>query len=152
MTTKDTTPMNFDDLTPIEIPVSIGVKQYVLCEATGTAGVAFNNARTKGIKFSNEGKPNSISGVADVEPLLVSLCLFETVEGGRKPVPITTVQSWPYRVMKDLFDRAKEISNLDESETLEDLQKQKTEIDKKIADFEKDAVKNLPSDTTDGSD
>ncbi len=154
MAATTTNEMNFDDITPVEIPVSIAGEKYVLCEATGEAGRQFNNARTRGIKFGVEGKPNSIEGVANVEPLLVSLCLFKILaEGMRKPVSVSVISAWPYRVMKRLFDKAKEISDLEEKEEdLEELQKQRAEIDKKIADIGEDAAKNSPSDTRDGSD
>jgi len=103
--------MNFNvDL--IEIPITIGGEDYVLREASGDAGCKYRNALLACTTLT-DGKPSRIEGMADVEPLLVSLCLF--TQGGR-PVTVPKVRSWPSRVVKALFEKIKEISDLDEEE------------------------------------
>jgi hypothetical protein len=61
-----------------------------------------------------------VVGLANVEPLLVSLCLFR--ENGA-PVLLATVRSWPARVVKSLFEKAKEISDLGEERKEEEAAK-----------------------------
>ncbi len=106
--------IDFSDLTSIEVPVNIKGTKYVLLEATGEVATKYLNFRMSKIKFTSDGKPNSTQNIGDIEPFLVSMCLF--LEEGRKPVSMVTVQSWPYRVQKKLFEEAKKISGLDKSE------------------------------------
>lgn len=105
---------DFGDLAPIEVPCTIGGKKYTLREASGDAACKYRNALLKATKLGTDGKPTSIDGMADAEPLLVSLCLF-TAEN--TAVPVQVVRSWPQRIQKRLFDEAKRISQLDERDT-----------------------------------
>ncbi len=105
--------MDFTDITLKEIPVQVGDKKYTLREATGDAACLYRNAMLRCTKLGPEGKPETITGIADAEPYLVSLCLFNE---GNKPVPVATIRKWPARVQTALFDKAKEISELGEDE------------------------------------
>jgi len=154
-------PLNFEDLTPAEVPVSIAGRHYVLREATGDAAVKYQNAVTKCSRFT-DGKFSGIQGsLADTQPLLVSLCLFdvEHLQGSTdpklvaKPVAEHVIRSWPYRIQRSLFDRAKELSGLADEETQETLTKQIADLQEKLAKLqaEEDPSKNGPDTTTDGS-
>ena len=123
--------LDFSDLTRVEVSVTVGDKQYTLREATGDAACRYRNALLKCTELGPEGKPVRVIGMADVEPLLVSLCLFNEQN---KPVHVNTVRSWPARIQKALFEKTKEISNLDDEEE------------------DEEAVKNEQSEMTDGSD
>ena len=101
----------FNDLTPIEIPVSIEGVEYTLREASGDAACKYRNAMMACMQLA-DGKPVSLRGLADVEPLLVSLCLFVTETN--KLVPLHVIKTWPSRVITPLFEKAKEISELGE--------------------------------------
>lgn len=138
--------LNFDDLTPIELPFSHLGKDYVLREATGEAACQFRNAQIACTTMGPEGKPKKFENVADVEPLLVSLCVWELLPDGKeKRVPEATVRQWSARMQKRLFEKAKEISDLNESaETLEELTKEYRELGKRIKKMgeEKEEAKN----------
>jgi hypothetical protein len=140
------------DLEPKEIPVRVGDQDFVLKEASGEAAVRYQNASLASMTMV-DGKVSKVAGMASTQPLLVSLCLFSRgVDGIDRPVPEKTVRGWPARVQRDLFAKAKEISELEEGEdTVEALEKQRAEIDRKIAALQEDAAKNEPSDTTNGS-
>jgi hypothetical protein len=71
--------MCFETLAPVEVPVKIGSGRYVLREASGDAACRYQNAVLKTTKLGPDGRPTDINGLADCEPLLVSLCLFEIV-------------------------------------------------------------------------
>jgi hypothetical protein len=126
--------LNFDDLSPVEVPVSVRGKRYTLREATGDAACKWRNAQLAATELGPDGKVMRVKGLADLEPMLVSLCLFD--EQG-KPVPAATVREWPARVIKAVYDECKRISQLDEAaETADDLKKQRDELDKRIAKLE----------------
>ncbi len=114
--------LNFDDIAPIEIKVTIQNEKYVLEEATGQVATKYLNARLGKIKF-NDGKASSLQGIADIEPFLVSMCLFKLDFGAtgevikKTPVSVTTIQSWPFRIQDQLYKEAKRISQLDKIET-----------------------------------
>lgn len=137
-----------EDLTPQTEPVKLSGKAYSLREASGDAATKFANARLNCIKLGPDGKPQTVRGVADVEPLLVSLCLFD--ETGNN-VPEATVRSWPARVQKVLYDRAKEMSHLDDLETEAAIQAQIETLNKRLEELRES--KNIGSESTaDGSD
>lgn len=112
--------LNLDDLTPIEIKLRLGGEEYILREASEGAVCQFKNALMRCTKMNSDGKVSFIENAADVEPFLVSLCLFKVTEKGPIPVPLITIKAWTSRVVKPLFDKAKEISNLDDTKDTPD--------------------------------
>lgn len=120
---------------PKEIQVKIGDKTYTLREATGDAVVRFNGRRAQAGRFEDGKFVGVSSNLADAEPFLVSLCLFD--EAG-KLVPETVIRRWPSRVQKRLFDKVMEISELVEKEDLASLEKQKAELEKRIAQIHRE--------------
>ena len=140
--------LDFGDITPIIVPVTISGEQYELREANGNVACQYRNALLKCTQLGPEGKPHKIDGMADVEPLLVSLCMYDS---GNHPVPITKVRSWPSRIVKELFNTAKKISQIDEEETVASLEKEKAAVEKRLDKLREGNDPNLPSDTTAGS-
>ncbi len=147
---------DFSSLAIIEIPV-VGPdgKRYMLREASGDAVAKFNNARARCIQFK-DGAMASVSGQGDLEVLLVSYCLFHTDETGaaklNTPVDIKLIRSWPNRVVKPLYDAAREISEIDAEDDLPTLKKRREELDRQIKQVEGTSAKNELSGTLDGSD
>jgi len=116
--------IRFDDITPIEESVHIGGADYVLCETSGDAAVRYDNARLACYEYQ-DGKLTRVHDLANLEPLLVSLCLFQA----GVQVPEATVRAWPSRVQRALYDRAREISGMNDppqalEKQIETLQKQ----------------------------
>lgn len=112
----NTVTLDFSNITPVEIPTIIGGENYVLKEATGEVAKLFQNARLNKVKFE-DGKPTSIGNIAEIEPYLVSLCIFKVVDGRHVAVTQKTVESWLYRIQSKLYDTAKKISDLDRVES-----------------------------------
>jgi len=152
------------DLAGIQIPVTINKKdgtkkECMLREALEDAAVKYQNARSASIVYGDDGNVSRIKNPANIEPLLVSLCLFEIVRGkddsviNERPIQETEVRTWPSRVVSKLHEKAREISNLG-NETIDSLRKQKVEIERQIEALEKEeeTAKNLENDTTDTSD
>jgi len=133
------------DITPQELSVVISGKDYILREASGHAAAQYRNSALKSFKMGAEGNPETIidDGLVMAEPLLVSLCLFQKTDKGLREVSLETVLGWPNKIIKPLFEKAKEISDLGEGEeTLENLKQDKEAIDKKIAEIkEKEEVR-----------
>lgn len=109
--------MDFD-ISLKEVPVTINKEAYVLVEASEDSACKYRNASMKTMTFT-DGKVTGMVGGADLEPLLVHLCLFQ----GDKAVPLHKIRSWPARVVKALFEKAKEISDLNE-DTVEGIDKE----------------------------
>ena len=122
--------IRFDDITPIEEPVFIGKDKYILRETSGSARVIYDNARLACYEYQ-EGKLVKVHDIANVEILLVSLCLF--MEDGLTPVSELTVKNWPGRIYKTLYDRIREISGM--TETAENLEEQIKLLQKQLAEF-----------------
>ncbi|MFA5056492.1 MAG: hypothetical protein WC485_00125 [Opitutaceae bacterium] len=126
--------LDFSDLTIVELPVSIGDKKYVLREADGATACAYRNALMRCTKLGPDGKPLSMDGIADLEPLLVAGCLF-TQTG--EPVAEEDVRKMSYRVLKPLYAKAKSISGLDGGNSRDELLAMRTNIDRQLAELDK---------------
>lgn len=145
-----------------QIPITMGKARYILREADGDTACRYQNANLERVQYSNDGKLVNIRGGADVQPFLISLCLFETDEKGEvrvsdhtkkeMRVSIETIRKWPNPVMRRLFNWVKENSDLgEEEETVEKLRKKLEEAEKKEAE-KKEAAKNDESFTTVGTE
>lgn len=109
---------DFDDLKVIEIPVKHEGKEYILREATAEASRQWRNAVFRVSKRESSGEASVRDGGADLETLLVHLCLWEQYEHKgtikERNVPLATIRSWRNRVVRPLFRTAAEISELGE--------------------------------------
>lgn len=154
--------LNFD-LKPVEVSVKIGEQRYVLREASEEASRQWNNAKLRAARMNADGKTTSIDGLADCEPLLVSLCLCLTdpktgeirLDRQLNPVTVTqaTVLGWPARVVKSLYEKALAISNLDGKDTPEALEAEIAKLTERLEKLRGESLpKNLPSATTATSD
>lgn len=145
--------MVYDNIIPIEVPVKVGLDSYILLEANGEAVVKWRNMLLKGTKIGTNGRPSSIETVAEAEPYLVSLCLYYAdkstgsvplnKDGDPDPkflVPIQRIKKWPNRIQTDLFKRIKEISHLDEEESVDKLKEERDTISKRIDELENGAL------------
>lgn len=142
-------PIVFESLEPIEVPVKIEGKDYILLEASSTVGILYKDRQMQCTQLSDEGNVVKIQGLGALEPYLVSLCLFRIdPEKGRVPVSMETIKSWPNKVQKKLYKVAREIGELVEAD--DDI----AELEKKLAKLrlKVKAAKNEPSGTTDGSE
>jgi hypothetical protein len=115
----------FDDLTPkVKRIPNLNGKEYVLLEPTEGDAVAYRNAVMKSVRMA-DGKMIGLVDAAEVEPLLVSKCIREVVPNPktgveeRRPVQIQVVRGWPSKVVKRLFNDAKEMGELDEKDSKE---------------------------------
>jgi len=146
--------LDFEDLTPIELPVKIAGKEYLLREASGEDARIYNNARMRGVQMEGDKILSLPEDSAGIPSLLVSRCLWETKDG--KPtarVAIQKVRGWPERVIKPLFEKAKDISELQDEDTEEGLYKQMADLRERMKKLkERSAVKNVLEGTEDGCD
>lgn len=139
---------DFNDLSVIEIPVSISGKKYVLREADEETAAIYNNARLKGIPVKDSevvGLPEDVGGI---QSLLVSCCLFHLDNNGKatsQHVDRDIVKRWPSKVVKPLFVKAKEISELDDKSDLKSLEKQRNDLDKTIRNLKEEEEKTKNS-------
>ncbi len=147
------------DLTPIQEAVTIGGVQHYLMEADENAALQYRQASLNGVEMAFDDESGTrttkrMQGVAAVQPLLVSLGLVEVINAAEqktRAVPIDIIKKWPSRIVKDLFNRIKEISDLDEKMDIAALEKQMGRLQKRIDKLKEDAAKNGLSATTDTS-
>jgi hypothetical protein len=160
--------LSFVDLEPTKIPVNIGNVRYWLVEADEGAAVQYRDAGIAAARF-DDGNLVGVRGIADVQSLLVSLCLFRAIDvtpenpRGRVPldkvgnfdkaalVPRQMVRQWKPVVVKSLFDTAKKISRLEESESVESIDKQIAGLQKRREKLLAASAKNSPGATGDTS-
>lgn len=126
--------LDLHDIDPVEIPFEYGGKSYVLKEASEHAVKTWRNAvmRSRSIDYSDMDHPKITSTgiqpeLMDTPSLLVSLCLFHRATGEQdRPVPVEEVDQLPGRLVRRLFERAMEISELnkkDDAPSVEELAK-----------------------------
>lgn len=160
---KNVEVMEFEDEELAEVQVKIGANRYILQEANGDVVVQHRNAVLAYTRYNDQGGIASISGIASAEPLLISKCLYTTmpVDKDKPDGPVVKsklaglefVNNLRHRTMKKLFNRIKEISDMNDDESVESLTNQRDELNKKIAAVKEteEKLKNSQCGTTGGS-
>jgi hypothetical protein len=152
--------MRFSDLTLREVSVEVDgppKRSFILRECKEGDAVRYRNEQMRAAKM-HEGKLVSLDGVANVEPLLVSMCLFELEEQEdrttqeivttERPVTIAEIREMPPRFVKQLFEKAREISELGEQETIASIEARMEADRKKLVQLRgEDPAKNGQSST-----
>ena len=126
--------LDFSDLTLTELSVRVGEQTYTLREASGAAACTYRNAMIRCTTLGSDGKATRMDNIADTEPLLVSLCLFDDKN---RPVPVETIRSWPSRIVTKLYNKAREISSLEEGPTERELLLEALKADKSPCTIQK---------------
>ncbi len=99
-----------------EVDVVIpGGQNCVLRQASGEAAIKYRKQIMGGMRMEDGKVGGDVNSMASGEPLLVALCLFDKETG--KNIQLAVVESWPYPVMKKLYDKAMEISDLNPEDT-----------------------------------
>lgn len=136
--------LNFD-ITLIEIPVTLTErkekKNYILREATGEAACKWQNKVFSSTKIGPDGKPSSIGNVADIEPYLLSMCLFPvSPEGNTSPIPCkeSFIRTLPAKVQSALYDKVLVISGLKKNQTKQSLLETIQTAQEQLENFDKE--------------
>lgn len=134
---------NYDDLSPQAFEFSWKGREYVLREPSEAAVLLFRQAQLKGGSMV-EGKTTvSIERIYESQSILVASCTFEKLkDGAESQAKAEVVKSFPARVVKDLFQRAKKMGELDEDDTEEGIAKQIEALEKRLAAKRSVAPKN----------
>lgn len=153
--------LDFNDLQVREEEVPYKGTLYILREADEEAAKLYRSSLLRGAKMVDKSV-QGLEGTAEASAVLVSQCLFradpntgkilllpgpEGLPDKRHLVSLKTVLSWPQRVIKAVFERAKEISELDEKKDKAALIKQRDEASKALAAMEEEPLKNEQSST-----
>lgn len=138
--------MNFDSLELIQKKLTLAGQAHVMVEASEAVAVRFNSARGKATRMV-KGEVVGVEGAGELQPLLVSLCLYRATKEGELPrnkdgepdprflVPERTVRGLPSRIVKKMFKWIRETSDLDEVENKEVLEQRLKETQEKLAAF-----------------
>ena len=151
-------PMDFPSIELPEVPVVVSGHKYVIRKASSDVGRKYRSMSARCVKMT-DGEMSGIDGIGDVQPFLLSLCLYQvTDDGGRAPVPIGTINCWPDDIVTPLFERARKLGNLQEAETTDTLEKSIAKMQKRLDKMRgtpkvkvEEAAKNELSPTTGGS-
>lgn len=142
--TKDE--FDFSDLTPrqrlVKLPAYLGGKWYYLREASEAASVLYANTKMASARYEG-GQLTRIEGGADVEPAVVEMCLYKTVNNKSEELllnsngqPVTIekgiVATWPSTMVKPMFDWVRDNSRLDDADTVESLKGDIARLQKKL--------------------
>lgn len=126
-------PDSFDDAAPKPHQFTHGGVRYEIREPSEAAAIAYRSASLRGVEMETVDKTENritrnLEGMSEVEPVLVSMCTF--VVSPEKPaaqwpaVSTDVVKTWGSRVVKPLFDWAKDAGGLDETSDPEALTRQ----------------------------
>lgn len=113
---------------PIEYLIkNLGGKSYIIKEAKSGEAAQYKNAVTACSTINAETGIMTNKGLANTENFLISLCMYEASMGAGgefvpspKPVGIRFVESLPHKVAQKIFDKIREISNLNENRVVLD--------------------------------
>lgn len=130
----------FDTLDVQQIPVKAGNRTFLLKEASAGAVCQYQDAISASAVYNDKGVKTGHKGLADVESLLVSLCLVEVKDGGYANVSIDDVKTWPEAVKQKLYTTVCRMSNINQPDTMEELLEHKEHIEKLIAKLKADQL------------
>lgn len=109
--------------------MTIAGERFAIVEADEATAVKWKNKQVSSAKIGPKGNFTGVGDVADSEPFLVSMCLRRVKDGVTKTgldgeelkladlgdaVDLKTVRTWPARVIRPIFERIKEVSDLNE--------------------------------------
>lgn len=113
----------------IKDPKTGNLRLFRLRELDGDSRDKYLNNLSKRVSTSGDGKVSKVTNFDGLQANLLTKCLFE-VEGGKlektddgvevitggteKTLSLTELQVWPAKVQSRIFDKAKDISGLDE--------------------------------------
>lgn len=118
----------------IVIPVPIRGKEYLLKEITGEDALNYKNEVARCAKFNAEGRMTQTVGLPATQTLLVSYCLYEA--DGVNRVDLKEVRKMPQKALQGLFATILKVNNMAGVETLEELKKERAELDERIKEME----------------
>lgn len=163
--TMPVSPLVFESIEPVEVPVTLGGKRYVLREAPGSVAADWRNAQYRAAQAVRgpDGEYRGPGEIGGTDAILVGGCLFP--ESTPQAVGTQFALALPARILRPLFETAKEISHLGERVwTVEELRREISFLQDKLADLERHeangysselaerrALKNLPAPSGGGS-
>jgi hypothetical protein len=100
------------DILPETKEYTIGNRDYVMYEPSGKSIRIYRNAQAECRVYGPDGKLAALKDIAGLESLLVSLVLHD--EETNKPVPQSTIESWPHRIQEELYKDAKELADYEQ--------------------------------------
>lgn len=120
-----TDPIVFEILSLGEAEVRLGDNKYVLREASGAVANKYRSAILQGTTLTHSsGKVSGDGSMISAGVQLVSDCLFLRVDDKTVPVSVDQILSWPDRVQQSLIERAKQLSDIDQPMTLDEINRQ----------------------------
>lgn len=99
-------------LTLKEHPVTIDEQDYVLVELTGKGRDSYLDNVSARMKVTKTGESAGVKSFDGMQAFLLGLSIKKIVDGKQVAVTVQTIQTWPAGVVGDLFDAAKELSDL----------------------------------------
>lgn len=148
---NDYSNLSFTSLALTQVPIPIDGEAYILVEADEDARVTYQNINARAARFNEEGNLAGVDGIANVEPQLVAMCLYKADASDvddkstyklrfdknnnidrQFRVEEVKIKKWPGRIIGQLFDIIKDISELTEQETEEGLQKQINKLTRRL--------------------
>jgi len=148
---------DYDDVVIQVKTVKYKGARFLLTEATESASRVYRGMATRSLRLV-DGKVSGIgSEIADIQAAVVHECLFETqgndgttcLMSGQTPVkvPLERIQKMPTRIVKEMFDWIKRVSDLDEKEqSPDDIRKTIASLQDKLAKLEGDSGPKALSD------
>lgn len=115
-------------LEPATLPVTYNGVKYVIREASEEAVIAYRSTMSRGTTIE-EGVVNISEGVSAADCVLVAYCLYKVDSPAH--VDAQLVRAWPHRVVKPLYEWVKKVSDMDEDDTVEKLDKQISRLQRK---------------------
>lgn len=137
---------DFSDIQWIEIPVTgPDNEEYILRELDAGGARKYNDARISGVTME-DGKVVKVENIGGLEVLLVSLCLRAV---NKRPIRPQSIEGWQERIIKKLFDKAKEISDIEEESADDNLVVLKQTFGREDAPFPYEEIKRFVDSQTD---
>lgn len=125
-----------DELLPREYHFKYRGKSYILREPPEEASIKLRTTQFRNARMVDGKISASLEDAAKSQVLLLSYCVYTENHPDPKLnnqlVSEKELKGWGTSIVKDLFEKAKEMGDMNEGETKESLEKQREEIEKKL--------------------
>lgn len=147
---------DFSGLEEVKIPITApDGRKFILREVFGDGYDAWQNAITDARQYNADGKMSGFKNLAETDNVLIAKSLVEILpDGTMQAVGPEVPSNWPQKMRAKVLAKLREVSELDEIDTEEELIKQIEKLQARLAKVragKADQAKNVQSNSEDGS-
>jgi len=129
---------NYDDDVPDEFRFTVNRTNYILREPSEDVNVRLRTQQFRNARMTDGKITQNLDSLAESQVILLAGCVvYADGPNMDKLISAKDIKTWPSRVTKDVFMRARKMGRMDEEDTEENLTARIKELEERL-----DALRN----------